>query len=69
MPVPAQDTDFRLLNVSQVMALVGISRATVYKRVAAGQFPAPIYPAPNCPRWRSDTLQAWIDGLSEQQAA
>lgn len=66
---PAQDNDFRLLRLKDVMRLVGLSRSTIYVRLAAGKFPAPVYPAPNLPRWRSDTLQEWIDGLSERQAA
>ena len=64
---PAQVTT--LLSIYQVMAKVGLSRVTVYRRVKLGKFPKPIYPVPRVPRWRSDTLQEWIDNLPTESAA
>ena len=38
--------DVILLKVREVMARVGLSRPSIYARMAAGAFPKPIYPAP-----------------------
>ena len=69
MPASAQDQNFRLLTFREVCRIVGLSRATVYKRIQNGTFPPPIHIAPRVPRWRSDAFQAWIDGLTEPRAA
>ena len=58
-----------LLKVSDVMLRVGLSRPSIYARMAAGQFPRPVYPAPRAPRWRSDEVREWIERLSEERAA
>lgn len=52
-----------LLNVRAVAARIGLSRATVYRMVAAGQFPRPTYPQPGAPRWPSDEVDHWIETL------
>ena len=61
--------DVILLKVREVMARVGLSRPSIYARMAAGAFPRPIYPAPRAPRWRSDEIAEWIERLSADRAA
>ena len=56
--------EITLLRVRDVCARAGLSRSTVYARLAAGRFPKPIYPAPGAPRWRSDEIAAWIETLT-----
>lgn len=60
--------EFTLLDVRKVAAFIGVSRPTIYARMAKGEFPKPIYPSPRCPRWRSDELLAWINRLTEDRA-
>ena len=57
-----------LLRLSEVMVRVRLSRSVVYAKMAAGTFPRPVYASRKAPRWRSDTISAWIDGLSEDRA-
>ena len=56
-----------LLKVSEVARRTGLARVTIYKRIAAGKFPRQVYPAPRAPRWYSDEIQAWIDGLADER--
>ena len=61
-----------LLRIRDVCARVGLCRTTIYDKMAAGSFPKPVYPAPGAPRWRSDTIAAYIEALgapSEREAA
>ena len=68
MPAP-ESNDLTLLKLPEVMRRVGLSRPTVYKRMAAGGFPLPIYPAKRAPRWRSDEFADWIEQLTAERAA
>ena len=57
------------LNVRAVCERCGISRPTLY-RLLKGDFPRPCYPGGiKTPRWRSDSIAAWIDRESEASAA
>ncbi len=48
-----------LLDVTQVAAMAGLHRATVFKLVSAGKFPKPIKLGRST-RWVKDELLAWI---------
>jgi len=48
---------FRMADVIRITAL---SRATVYRRIAEGKFPAPVHLGRAC-RWPRAALQLWID--------
>lgn len=48
-----------LLRMNTVCELLGLSRATVYRLIAAGSFPKPVHVTPRCSRWRSDEVAAW----------
>ena len=61
--------EISLLKIHEVMARVGLSRSVIYLKVSAGKFPRPVYPAKKAPRWRSDVISAWIEGLPEDRAA
>ena len=67
--MPAEKQNVCLLRLPEVMARVRLSRSTIYERMAKGQFPRPVYASAKAPRWRSDTIGKWIDGLSEDRAA
>ena len=51
----------RLLNVAEVGQFVGLSRAGIYKRLKAGDFPAALQVSPGAVRWRQSEVLAWID--------
>ncbi|MCY4502827.1 MAG: AlpA family phage regulatory protein [Alphaproteobacteria bacterium] len=66
--------DVSLLPVTEVCRRCGISRPTVYRLIKSGKLPKPVYVAARAPRWRSDEIQEFIDGISyarlgEPQAA
>ena len=60
-----------LITLNDVCARVGLSRATLYRvmKDPARSFPEPCQPWPGAKRWRSDEIQAWIDGVSAERAA
>ncbi|MBK5205698.1 MAG: AlpA family phage regulatory protein [Polaromonas sp.] len=49
---------FRIADVIRITAL---SRATVYRRIADGIFPAPVHLGGRACGWTPKALQAWID--------
>lgn len=51
----------RLVRLAEVCHTVGLSRSTIYKRVADGSFPAPVRVSLRSVRWRDSELSAWID--------
>lgn len=48
-----------LLSVRDVQRLTTLSRATVYRYVAAGQFPKPVQLGPSRVAWRLSEVQKW----------
>lgn len=64
LPTPAY---FRLRDVLRITSL---SRPTLYRRIAARRFPAPVHLGGRACGWASAALQAWIDdpeGYGAQQ--
>ena len=59
----------KLLTAIEVATLLRISRVHVWRRVKAGNLPAPIYLAPRAPRWRADEIDAAIERASAARAA
>lgn len=57
-----------LLPVKKVAERVGFSVPTIYRRVRAGEFPAPIAIGVSS-RWPSDRVDAWIAEQIERDAA
>ena len=58
----------RLVRLREVAAMVGLSKATIYRKVRAGEFPAPVSVGSQSVRWRESDLQAWIAALSQRAA-
>lgn len=55
LPTPAF---FRLRDVLRITSL---SRPTLYRRIAARRFPAPVHLGGRACGWASTALQTWID--------
>ena len=53
----------RLLKMSEVQQMTGLSRAGVYKMVADGRLPPPVRFSSRCVRWRESEVLAKIESL------
>ena len=53
----------RLLTVKEVMALLGISKVTLYRRLADGTIPAGVRLGPRAVRWKESTINDLIQAL------
>lgn len=52
--------DDRILRLPAVEARVGLSRATIYRRVAAGDFPRPVPLGGKAVGWRLSAVLRWM---------
>lgn len=60
----------RLLRISEVMAIVGKGRSSIYKGVSDGTFPKPVKVTPRTSAWVESEVQEWIDNrIAERDAA
>ena len=50
----------QILRCPDVVRLTGLSKATLYREVKAGQFPAPLQIGPRAVGWRRDEIEGWI---------
>lgn len=57
-----------LLRGPEVAAVVGVSLATLYRMIEAGQFPRPISPSPGVRAWPMSVVQAFIKQLAGEGA-
>lgn len=58
----------RLLRLRDVAHLVGLSKATIYRRIRAGEFPPPVSAGGHSVRWKASTIEAWMAGLTQRAA-
>ena len=49
-----------ILHLPEVLALVGLSRASVYAKVAEDGFPAPIKLTAHASGWRMGDIRSWL---------
>ena len=57
----------RLLTVAEVLMITGYkSRTTLWRKVKAGEMPAPVTLSSHAVRWKSELLLAWMDALPAQ---
>ena len=59
----------RLLNVNRVAEILGVSRVTVYRRLADGTIPAGLKLGPRAVRWRESDIKRLIEGLPSNDGA
>ena len=60
--MPKQTTAPRFLRISEVLDRVGVSRPTIYRWVAAGEFPKQISIGANSVVWlESSDVTKWMD--------
>jgi prophage regulatory protein len=52
-----------LLRLADVMLATSIGSSTIYRKIAANQFPRPVRLGPGSVRWKAVEVSAWIDRL------
>ena len=50
-----------LLSSTQLCSFLGISKATLYRRLGDSLLPKPIYVGKKMPRWRAEVIEAWLN--------
>lgn len=53
----------RFLRISEVLAIVNLSKKTVYEAMKARSFPMAYRLGPRGVRWRLADIRAWMDAL------
>ncbi len=51
----------KVLRLPEVCQVSGLSRSTIYKKIAEGGFPAPVRLSSRAVGWRLADLDAWIE--------
>lgn len=62
--VAQQITDF-LLRRKEVEKIAGLSRASIYRLIKVGKFPAPLNIGTGAVRWKQSDLIAWQSSLTK----
>ena len=50
----------RALKREEVLGLVSLSSATVYRMMSRGEFPRPVRVGQRAARWHSDEVEEWL---------
>lgn len=58
----------RLLRLRDVAFLVGMSKATIYRKLKANEFPQPVSTGGPTVRWRESDIRSWIASLTQRAA-
>jgi len=51
----------RILRLAEVIHIVGLSRATIYRLIAQGAFPAQVSLTSRCVGWWHADISSWLD--------
>jgi prophage regulatory protein len=57
----------KLLRISEVVKKTDLSRATIYRLIQRGIFPAPVKPTPEISRWIEPELDEYVSKLAENR--
>lgn len=57
---PQQERPSRLIRLPEVKARVGLSRSSIYQRIAEGTFPAPVRLGEKSVAWLEADIDKWI---------
>ena len=50
----------RALKLKEVVGLVSLSSATIYRMISSGEFPRPVRIGVRATGWRSDEIEKWL---------
>ncbi|WIW89409.1 AlpA family transcriptional regulator [Sphingobium sp. V4] len=53
-------SDERILRIAEVLQRTGLSRATVYRKIAKGTFPKQLPLSDNASGWHASEVSRWI---------
>lgn len=56
-----------LLRIQTVRQATGLSDATIYRKLKAGEFPEPVRLGTRCTRWKAADVRAWIQAQGGDQ--
>jgi prophage regulatory protein len=62
-PPPLLDGQDRLLRLEEVIKLISVSRATIYRHLGTGSFPAPVRVGLRRIAWRASDINNWFAQL------
>jgi prophage regulatory protein len=51
----------RFLRINDVVATIGVSRATIYRMIDAGSFPAPVRLTARSVGWWESAVSSWLN--------
>jgi prophage regulatory protein len=54
------DKPDRILRLHTVLERTGLTRSTLYRKIAAGSFPRQIAISARCTGWRESAIETWI---------
>ena len=54
-------TPTRIIRRDELLRRVPFSKTTLFQKIQAGEFPAPLSLGARAVGWREDEVQAWID--------
>lgn len=57
----------RILRRPELLAVTGLSSATLYRWIAEKRFPRPVRLGSNSVGWRASAVQAWIESLEDTE--
>lgn len=66
-PLHAVQLADALLRIQTVADATGLSGATIYRKLKAGDFPSPIRMGARCTRWKAADVRAWIQAQGGDQ--
>lgn len=50
-----------IIRLPQVVEITGLSRSSIYRMAASGEFPQPLKLGKRSSGWRSSTITEWLD--------
>lgn len=60
---PSFETGERFLRMPELVSRLGISKATIYRRIQEGVLPKPVKLSKRCVAWKESTLLEWFVSL------
>jgi prophage regulatory protein len=55
-----------ILRLPAVMQITGLSRSTIYLRIARGAFPRPVSLGARAVGWRENEIHGWLEQLPQK---
>ena len=69
MDADTLDPGTQYVRLSRVTEITDLSRASIWRRIRVGDFPAPIKLSSNCARWDLGAVLAWFKKKEAESVA